>query len=191
MAFHRPEVILDIESLKRFYTSSSYCFSSLVYLLVRTVNASTSALSLESLWIRIMFCCEGKNWCHLVFMPRMCRSWRVSLVSERLPSKLQLRACLQFHTPAMEESLCVGLKYLDPCVFGQMHRITLKRLWDLVKTNKSIKFNLQNLDFMGLVKAWSVPLHLWVMLSSASGKNPIFFCCYLCHNACVKKEMRA
>lgn len=40
----------------------------------------------------------------------------------------------------MEESACVGLKYVDPCVcvFGQMHRIALKLLPDLVKTSKSI-----------------------------------------------------
>lgn len=38
----------------------------------------------------------------------------------------------------MEEIVCVGLKYVDPRVLGQMHRIALKLLQDLVKTSNSV-----------------------------------------------------
>lgn len=119
----------------------------------------------ESLWATVTSRSEGQNSCHLVSVPRMCRSdvWSGRVLASppsqkdearRLALKLS-RGLFTVPCIPMEESLCVGLKYVDPRVLGQMQRNASKQPQDLVGTSKSVKFNLQNLGFKGLVSAWS------------------------------------
>lgn len=57
--------------------------------------------------------------------------------ARRLAFKLSRGLFTVLYIP-MEESLCVGLKYVDPHVMGQMQRIASKLPQDLVGTSKSV-----------------------------------------------------
>lgn len=104
---------------------------------------STSSLLLY-VWrvFGFLYCPALKESCHLVFVPGMC-------------SMMCGAKEFSLHTVTMEQSLCVGLKYVDPHEVGQMHTIASCPRTLLKEVKKNASFNLQNVGFKALVKVWS------------------------------------
>lgn len=147
MASHRLEVILGAGSFK-----SSQLFLHLTLILLffpfipageecDDVHIGLFTSRVESLWALAAPCSEGTV-AALVSSPGCVAAEESFLVSQRwgrqINAQTPTQACLQFHPITMEESLYVGLKYVDPRLLGQMHRIALKLPQDLGETSKSV-----------------------------------------------------